>query len=266
MSRKIVVFAGTTEGRLLAAWMAKEGLEAVFSTATEYGARVLETELEQYGTQERLQIRYGRMDEEAMADFLDRESPALVVDATHPYADQATAVIRGVCEKRPQITLLRCFRQEERAEEGELLFFDSAGDVVSWLSEREGRIFLTTGSKDLETFTALPDYKQRLVVRVLPMEASVRCCRELGIEGRQIVAMQGPFSQEMNRVLLEEYGCSYLVTKDSGKPGGFWEKQKAAKQAGARVLVIRRPEDQGLSLEEIKKEIKERMKEWAADQ
>ena len=49
----------------------------------------------------------------------------------------------------------------------------------------------------------------------------------------------------------------YLVTKDGGKAGGFWEKLAAAKKAGAEVLVIRRPQDKGYDPEEIKTQIKE---------
>ena len=41
-----------------------------------------------------LKIRAGRLDEEEMEALIRRENASLVIDATHPYADQATANIR----------------------------------------------------------------------------------------------------------------------------------------------------------------------------
>ena len=61
--------------------------------------------------------------------------------------------------------------------------------------------------------------------------------------------MQGPFSEAMNAAMLRTIGAQYLVTKDGGAPGGFEEKEAAAKSAGARLVVIGRPpEEEGLSL------------------
>ena len=41
--------------------------------------------------------------------------------------------------------------------------------------------------------------------RVLPVEASIRICRELGYGGRHIIAMQGPFSEEIELCQLKEF-------------------------------------------------------------
>ena len=69
--------------------------------------------------------------------------------------------------------------------------------------------------------------------------------------------MQGPFSAEMNEAVLKEFNCRFLVTKDGGRAGGFEEKLEAARRAGAQTVVIRRPADQGMSLEQVKNEVKE---------
>ena len=66
--------------------------------------------------------------------------------------------------------------------------------------------------------------------------------------------MQGPFSQELNVAMLRQSGAKILVSKDTGRAGGFAEKAEAAKQAGATLLVIRRPTvETGLTLEEMLK-------------
>ncbi|NDO28423.1 precorrin-6A/cobalt-precorrin-6A reductase, partial [[Clostridium] clostridioforme] len=132
--------------------------------------------------------------------------------------------------------------------------------AVTWLSSVTGNILVTTGSKELSSYTRIRDYEQRIYARVLPSEEAVARCRSLGFEGRHIIAMQGPFSEEMNLAQLREYGCAYLVTKDGGAAGGFSEKIKAARRAGAAAVVIDRPgSGEGISLDEIKVQLKEWM-------
>ena len=47
-----------------------------------------------------------------------------------------------------------------------------------------------------------------------------------------------------------------LVTKEAGEAGGFPEKIAAARAAGVRTVVIRRPVEHGVSLEEILQEVR----------
>ena len=132
--------------------------------------------------------------------------------------------------------------------------------AAAWLSSVEGNILVTTGSKELASFCELKNYRQRVYARVLPSVESVQICRNLGYEGRHIIALQGPFSREMNLAMIREYDCRYLVTKDGGRAGGLEEKLDAASRAGITAVLIDRPDSgQGISLEEVKKQIKEWM-------
>ena len=87
---------------------------------------------------------------------------------------------------------------------------------------------------------------------MLPTHAALDACAAAGIPARNIIAMQGPFTQALNEALLKQYGVRWFVTKDGGAPGGFAEKAAAARAAGARLVVIRRPEEEtdGLSYEQ----------------
>ena len=53
--------------------------------------------------------------------------------------------------------------------------------------------------------------------------------------------------------LLHQVQATYFVTKESGKTGGFDEKLRAAIETGARLLVIGRPKEEGMSLSEAMK-------------
>ncbi|GMA48762.1 hypothetical protein GCM10025857_01190 [Alicyclobacillus contaminans] len=81
----------------------------------------------------------------------------------------------------------------------------------------------------------------RLVIRLLPRVDNLQMCAELGIPQENIVAMQGPFSYELNRALYAHFRTTLMITKDSGEPGAVDEKVQAALDAGVEVVVIRRP-------------------------
>ena len=78
---------------------------------------------------------------------------------------------------------------------------------------------------------------------------------DLGYPLKNIICMQGPFSKDMNTATLKHIKAEFLVTKDTGKTGGFDEKLEAAKSAGAELIVIGRPEEKskGYTFEELKK-------------
>ncbi len=124
----------------------------------------------------------------------------------------------------------------------------SAANAAEYLLETKGNILLTTGSKELRAYVEIP--RERLYVRVLPTHDSIAACEAAGIPHRNIIAMFGPFSQRMNEAMLEQYHISYLVTKEAGRNGGFEEKLQAAKRCGVKAIVIRRPEDSGVTVEE----------------
>lgn len=261
--RPVLLFGGTTEGRELAARLAVRGQRTILCVATDYGREVLEPELLANPC---LDVRIGRMDAEEMRRLILEEEPGLVVDATHPYADQVTRNVREACEKTGR-KCLRCLRPQSGAEspEGGVVRVPSVQAAVEWLAARDGNILVTTGSKELAAFSQLPDFATRVYSRVLPTLPSLSACLDQGLSGRHIIAMQGPFSEETNRSQLAEFNCRFLVTKDTGDNGGFREKVRAAGEAGAVALVIDRPETerglsaaQGLSADQVM----ERYEQW----
>ena len=84
-------------------------------------------------------------------------------------------------------------------------------------------------------------------------------CTEAGFTGPHLICMQGPFSKELNLAMLRSIGAAWMVTKEAGRAGGFEEKMTAAKEAGVKVVLIGRPQEQaGLSIEEGMKLLAER--------
>lgn len=105
--------------------------------------------------------------------------------------------------------------------------------------------FLTTGSYALEAFCRDPRLREtRFVVRVLPDWKVIKKCQESGLPVSDIVAMQGPFSKKINRVLFKTYNAEVIVTRDSGKAGGTDTKILAAMELHIPIIVIKRKTSQ----------------------
>ena len=238
---KLCVFAGTTEGRELVDFFSGQDVSVTACVATEYGETLLTP-------RDNLTISARRLTREEMEELFSRERFDMVIDATHPYASVVTENIAAACETAG-VRYLRLLRSGCKAGEDAVFVPDIPG-AVDYLNGTEGAILLTTGSKDLAAFAAIPEYQERLWVRILPNMDSLSTALSLGYPASHIICMQGPFSRKMNVATLESMNGALLVTKDTGKAGGFGEKAAAAREAGARLLVIRRPvKQQGLELE-----------------
>ena len=229
---EVCIFAGTTEGRALARLLTGKGIPVYACVATEYGEAVLEPN-------DRLTISSGRLTEGQMEALFRERAFDCVVDATHPYASLATENIKTACDAAGT-EYLRLLREESQLPQS-CIYAESAREAALLLETMPGNILLTTGSKELSVFSALPDFAQRVYARVLPLPDSLRSCEEAGLPGSHIFAIQGPFSLEMNLAMLRFCNASILVTKEAGCKGGFPEKAQAAREFGAKLLVIGRP-------------------------
>ena len=107
----------------------------------------------------------------------------------------------------------------------------------------DGNILLTTGSRELHAFASVRDFASRAYARVLPMEDSLRACREAGLPPAHILAMQGPFSRDFNAALYDQLRIRTMVSKDSGQPGGVADKVLPALERGIDVVMIERPKE-----------------------
>lgn len=228
------LIGGTSEGRALIKELADYPIDLYVSVATDYGASLIEP-------QANVTIMAERMDLAAMRSFLREHKPAYTIDATHPYATIVTATVQEAC-KAEKCAYLRLVRPA--AEGGDYITVADFQEAVELLNSVEGNIFLTTGSKNLPDFVGITNYAERIALRVLPMESSLKMATSLGYKNANIVCMQGPFAQDLDIATFKKFNSKYVVTKDSGKAGGFDEKVAAAKAVGAKLIVIGRASEE----------------------
>lgn len=237
---KICIFGGTTEGRKLAEFLSGQPCDVMVCVATDYGQTLLPEA-------EHVSVSARRLPVGEIVSLLTEHRFDLVIDATHPYAQSITKSIARAC--REAETLRWRLLRGASGVSPEHTYVETVSDAAAFLAGTEGNILLTTGSKELAKFSQLPGFSERVWARVLPLQSSLDACAQAGLPASHIFAMQGPFSEAMNAAMLRTIGAQYLVTKDGGAPGGFEEKEAAAKSAGARLVMIGRPpEEEGLSL------------------
>lgn len=238
--KRLLILGGTTEGRVLAEHLSQLGHQVTVSVATDYGAELLEGLA--------VETHVGRLNQSEMEHYFKGFDE--VIDATHPYAVEVSRNAAAAAE-RVGVKRQRLLRPEG-SEEGWWQSVEDMGAAITFLEKTAGNVLLTTGSKDLALFSSLNDYQKRLWVRILPSHESLSLALEAGIPSSHIIAMQGPFSAQLNEALMRQFNISIMVTKRSGRNGGFAEKVQAVRAACGTLLVVERPEQEsGFSLEEL---------------
>ena len=232
------MFSGTTEGRRFSQKLAALGVAVTVCVATPLGA-------EEQGEMAGITVHAGRLQPDAMAALL--AGADLCIDATHPYAVDATKNIRAAAAQAG-VEYRRLLRAQSPLPEG-CAVFETAAQAAEYLAGQDGNVLLATGAKELSAFASLDP--ARLYPRVLPTPEGSAACEAAHIPHRNIIAMQGPFSLALNVALMEQFHIRYLVTKDGGAAGGFAEKVQAAAKTGAQLVVLRRPPEVGETEDEL---------------
>ncbi|WP_298463239.1 precorrin-6A reductase [uncultured Mitsuokella sp.] len=232
----IFVAAGTQDGRELTKLLLERGHAVTASVVSHYGEQLLAA-----AGGSRLVINDEPLDEEGLVQYLQAHGIRLFVDASHPYAVHVSQNAMSAC-RRLGIPYIRYERSlTELSYEG-IVVVHSYEEAAAEAAARGRVIFLTTGSRNLKKFTeagALADCT--LIARVLPTAEVLALCEELGLTPKQVVALQGPFSTELNRELFKKYHADVIVTKNSGTIGGTDTKLAAAAALHLPVIVIDRP-------------------------
>lgn len=224
----ILVLGGTTEGKILACVLRERGYPVWMSVA--YGfAREFVPEF--------VPVRSGPFSLESLQDFLREKGVRAIVDATHPFAQN----IKELAWKASQELGIPYLAYERPTVSfpPSVIPVESVDEVLKRLSPYR-RIFFTIGTKLLASFVQLKAEGKTIRVRVLPVSSSLRRCEELGLTPREVVAVLGPVSAKLNRVLFQEFEAEVVVSKDSGREGGLLEKIEATSSLKIPLLLLAR--------------------------
>lgn len=170
---------------------------------------------------------------DGLAEYLRGNAVDVVVDATHPFAEQMSAHARRAAE-RLGLPLLRVDRPAWNAAPGdawtEVPDLEAAADA---LGAAPRRVFLTTGQKELRPFAARPQHWYLIRSVEPPPTAALPPQAE-------ILTARGPFAEPDERRLMAEHRIAVLVTKNSGGTAAA-AKLDAARALGIPVILVARP-------------------------
>lgn len=232
MNKKIFLIAGTQDGRKLAEFLSRKSFDVMASVVSDYGRKLLENCAG-------IKINNKPLDRDELEKILREENFNCLIDASHPYAKNISANAIDAAQAA-QIVYIRYERAEVDFDYEKIFHVDSYEAAALKASELGKNIYLTTGSRNLKIFVDLLK-DCNLTARILPTAEVLTQCEELGLTPKQIVAMQGSFSTELNVELFRHADAEVIVTKNSGQIGGADTKLEAAKLLSLPVVMIDRP-------------------------
>ena len=232
MNKKIFLIAGTEDGRKLAKFLSGKNFDVTASVVSDYGRKLLENCAG-------VKINDKPLERNDLEKILREENFFCLVDASHPYAKNISANAVAATQAA-QIVYVRYERAEISFDYEKIFPVESYEEAAIKAAQLGKNIYLTTGSRSLKIFVdRLKDCN--LTARILPTAEVLNQCEALGLTPKQIVAMQGPFSTELNIELFKHAGAEVVVTKNSGQIGGTDTKLAAAKFLRLPVVMINRP-------------------------
>jgi precorrin-6A/cobalt-precorrin-6A reductase len=170
---------------------------------------------------------------EGLAGTLRDEKFDVVIDATHPFADQMKAnAIEATHTMGVPLLAIRRPPWQQRAGDNWILVENIEGAAAA-LGKTAKRVFLTTGRDELRPFIKASQhfYLLRSVEAPAPDELPAHV---------ELIVARGPFRLEDELVLLNQHAIDVIVTKNSGGEATY-AKLEAARALGLPVIMVRRP-------------------------
>ncbi len=233
----VLVFGGTSEALAICQALHQHQIHYTLSVATAAGEQAAISFSKQVATR----LILGRMGVSEMRNWIVNYGVDCVIDAAHPYAEVLRQTILVVCVPI-ECPVIRYERgsQIDQFDHPLVQRAPNLEKACQLVTEKQQKVLLTTGSKDLAQYRQRLSDKQ-LYVRVLPTSKVLAQCEALGFGLEQIIAMKGPFSQVMNLALYQTLAPDVVITKESGDAGGFSEKVQPCIALGITCIVIARP-------------------------
>ena len=236
---QFLVLGGTTEGREAVSYLMENGYSVSVSVTREEGASVVPNGAE---------VLLGKRDSSAWVRLLSDPVCAAgllgVVDATHPFAGDASFEIASACA-RTDVPLCRFARKTELPE-GAVTVADMERAVLKAIEITSGDdvVFLAIGTNDLGfVIPRLRECGRGVLVRMLPTAESMRQAERVRLSPREIVAMWGAGNAGFNEALCGDKNVRCIVSRESGPQGGVADKAEAARRLGIPLILVSRPRE-----------------------
>ncbi|MDH2401087.1 cobalt-precorrin-6A reductase [Bradyrhizobium sp. SSUT18] len=221
---RALILGGTADASLLAAEIARAGIDAVYS----YGGRT------RAPADQPLPTRIGGFGGvSGLADYIRREDITHVIDATHPFAAGMSRNAVAACKDTgtPLIALERA--PWTKAPGDNWIEIADVNAAVAALPEAAANVFLAIGRQHIAPFAAKPQHAYTLRF-VDPPEAPLPSAAD-------VIVSRGPFTLEGELAMLRARAITWIIARNSGGDGAR-AKIDAARRLGLPVIMISRPQ------------------------
>lgn len=219
----ILVFGGTTEGRKTMALLEQAGLSYCYSTKTE-----VEIPDQKCGS-----YRYGAMTASDIQEFCAINKVKVIVHASHPFATELHKTVAAA-----GIPVLRFEREYPERMTHELVhYFEDYAGVLKYLQANPvNRLLALTGVQTIDKLRAYWEMYP-VLFRILPRESSLKIALGMGFPEKLLIREMPGNEAE----IIQQYGITGILTKESGESGMLSVKISEALAAGIPIFIIKRP-------------------------
>ena len=228
--KEVAIFNGTIEGSILCKKLCERKVSVTAFISNEYGDVVLEPV--QYLTIVKEQVSF-----EDIVMMLQKFD--VVIDATNSEAVEIKCNIKNAC-KTAGVPYLCVKKQNIFNEIG--MNMESMQDVVTYLAFHTGNVLLMSGCTEIEYFSALPNFKERIKMLISPNVDSLHACNSAGFVEKQIIAFDGTYSISFYHALLREMSVKYVVMKNADDKKDLSNIAEAVKMTGATLIIVKNSE------------------------
>ncbi len=225
----VLIFGGTTEGKIVAELFDIIGQEYFYSTKTDAHKTIKGKRV------------YGDMDVTEMKQFCRKNNIRLIVDAAHPFAVQLHENIFKTSEelKLKVIRYERTFPKLQASKQ--LRLFNSYNEMASALiANNFENILALTGVQTIEKLKVV--WKQQTCYfRIMDSELSRTKAKQTGIASEFVIPMQPDADAAELIELAQKLNVKILLSKESGESGFFENKAEAATKLNIPLWVVKRP-------------------------
>lgn len=230
--RNCLLLGGTTDTKSILKEIDPKYDKIYLTVATDYGYESFK-EFEN----DKISVLNKKFDLDSISLFLEKNKITEIVDTTHPYATEISSIAQEAANRKGVIYIDKKRSKSDLSisYEGLKIVKNYTDAVEVILKGKFCSILITTGSKNADKFSKIAGISY---IRVLPSVESIEKCLKAGFSSRRIIAMQGPFSVDLNVALIKQFKIDCLVTKNSGKEGGFEEKLKSCIMTNTPIIVV----------------------------
>lgn len=243
----IIIFGGTTEGRLAIDACEKAGTPYYYSTKTDW------QDIEMHHG---VHLSGGLTDEE-MTLFCREKGIQCIIDAAHPFAENLHRNIAKASESVgiPVIRIERSYHNDascDATDDCRITLCNDYADAIRRMEEAkvEGLLALSGAN----TISKLKPFwqKHRTIFRILKRRESMDIAEKCGLSKEDIIyyddSLKIPSVETETKTITELLKIAHIdamLTKESGASGGFEAKVKAAMECGLKVFVVKKPAIRG---------------------